>query len=101
MEAALASGDGDSIGALLTAATRPIVRAAMATAPAASPLATRAPQQPTEVVAVRAGTASVVLDVRAGRETRQWVLVREEGAWRLDLMATSSQRPWERAATLP
>ena len=100
-DAALATGDARAVAALVTAATRPIVRAAMATAPAGSPLKLTAPGQRTEVVAVRTGTASAVLDVRAGAETRQWVLVREDGAWRLDLMATSSRRPWERAAPLP
>jgi hypothetical protein len=96
LEAALQHGNRSELLGLVTRASRPVVAAAWA---AGGPmLAVVPPKVPVAVVGVQRGEASAVVTVRAGAGAgavqREWVLVPEDGRWRLDLMATSSRRPW-------
>jgi hypothetical protein len=36
----------------------------------------------------------MVAAVRVGNAKREWVLVQEGGAWRLDVFETALRRPW-------
>ena len=114
IDAALASGDGAAVEALLTRASRPVFAAMQASAEptGGAPFRIAAPKTPTELVQLQPGENAVVLTVRSGAmakggamagaggasgpgaTTREWVVVKEEGEWRLDLMATSARRPW-------
>lgn len=95
LERALASGSPQQVEPLLTQASRPLVRAMVATSRAGKgPFALRNPVHPTRVLGMQSGEAGLVLSVGAGGPVREWVLVREDGALRLDLMATSARRPW-------
>jgi hypothetical protein len=96
VEVALRHGDRGELLALVTRASRPVVAAAWAAG--GSMLAVTPPKTPVAVVAVQPGEVSAVVTLRAGvgadAVQREWVLVQEDGRWRLDLMATSSRRPW-------
>ena len=95
LEAALASRDPAAVEHLLSRASRP-VHAAMASS-SQSPLRafdTVGPARPVRVVSVQQGEGSTVLTVQAGGVQRDWVLVREDGDLRLDLLATSAHRSW-------
>ncbi len=93
-ERALRSGQHGPVIALLSRASRPLVQAMWASqSPASRPFELGHDAQPIEVLGVQPGEASVVLLVKAGGKPRQWALVHEDGAWRLDLMGTWAHRP--------
>jgi hypothetical protein len=95
LELALASGSPQQVEPLLTQASRPLFRAMVASAGTGTgPFRLRATKTPVQVVGVQTGESGIVLSVRAGGPMREWVLVHEDGALRLDLMATSARRPW-------
>lgn len=50
--------------------------------------------QPT-VTKVEQGESGLTLTVAQAGRTREWVLVRESGAWKLDLSATAARRAWD------
>ncbi len=95
LERALASGSPTAIEPLLTQASRPHFRAMVASSSRkGGPFSLGPVRAPSAIVKVQAGEGGTVLSVRAAGVTRDWVLVHEEGALRLDLMATSARRPW-------
>jgi hypothetical protein len=95
LELALASGSPQQVEPLLTQASRPLFRAMVASAGnGKGPFHLRATKTPVQVEGVQTGEAGIVVSVRAGGPVREWVLVHEDGALRLDLMATSARRPW-------
>ena len=59
----------------------------------------RAGKRPIQVAGVQAlDGVGVLVTVRGGPVTRDWVLVQEDGEWRLDLLQTSARRPWQGSA---
>ncbi len=95
LEQALASGDPGQVERLLSRASRPL-HAAMASAsvPPLRAFDAMAPKRPAKVVGVQQGEGTIVVTVEAGGIQRDWVLVREDGDLRLDLLATSAHRAW-------
>lgn len=47
-----------------------------------------------EIGALTAQSGRMIATVRAGKAQREWVLVQEAGAWRLDVFETALRRPW-------
>ena len=97
MDAALASGDPAAVSALLTSDSRALLDV-MRDAPhpdGRHPFAMHAPKRPTRTVEVLAPDAETrVLRVNDGERDGEWVLRKEAGAWRLDLAASASRRPF-------
>ena len=96
LHAALAAGDDAVVDALLTARSRPIV-AALRAVDSANHFGlggmnggAKAP----EVTAGRATEQGMTLQVRAAGVEREWLVVREGGRWRLDLLGTAARRSW-------
>jgi hypothetical protein len=105
-EAALATGQAEQVLPLITAASRPLVGALLAAGPAE--LRAQAMRTPLEVVDIRPDDAAdagmgFLLQVRPQGQpagiTRDWVILQEDGQWRLDLAATALRRPWGSAGT--
>lgn len=90
---ALASGDLAEVLPLLTADSRPLVTALLASRGAAA-IGLGAHVKPTQLLAIQPQGTRLVLQVKAGGENRDWVLLEENGAWRLDLAETMVRRPW-------
>lgn len=49
---------------------------------------------PVELGDLIAQSGRTVASVRVGKVQREWVLVQEAGAWRLDVFETALRRPW-------
>ncbi len=97
-ETALASGDAERVAPLLTAESRPVFRALVATGGASDalkdPFKPRKPQQSARVGRVVPIDDGVMIDVHIGEQRREWLLTRVGGRYRLDLLATATRRPW-------
>ena len=108
LDAAMASGDLAEVLPLLTRRSRAVVRSlgvkslawaqsAKAGSPQAGSVFLPRGGQATEVVSVRTvrsgGRTAVVLEVRAGEGSQEWVLRQEDGGWRLDLLSTADRLP--------
>lgn len=96
-EQALASGDSARVEGLLTPDSRPLYRAMVASAAADggdNPFAPRPMTRPATVRSVVEMEDAVMIRVQAQGIEREWVLARVGGRHRLDLLATSSRRPW-------
>ena len=97
LERALQRGDRASVLALVDSASRPFVEAAMASAPTQkrSPYLLSRAAHPLRLVRTEAGEAGYVVTVEADGQQRDWVLLAENGAWKVDLAATASRRAWD------
>lgn len=97
MEAALRSGDKEAVRALLSRDSRAMLDT-LWDAPhpeGRQPFAIHPPKRPTQLKDVlRQSSDQVVLRVNDGEGDGEWVLRHEAGAWRLDLAATASRRPF-------
>ena len=98
---AVDSGRSEAVAQFLTVGSRPLFRALCAVRGTAknSPAALGPRSRPTKLVNVQGGENTFILTVSAGPLQRDWVLVKEEGEFRLDLFATASRRPWDAAAS--
>ncbi len=104
-DAAVATGRIEATLPLLTRNSRAAVEAlGQATGEGANPFTPRAGAAPTKVLGMRAFQDGLLLQVTRGGASRpdplsdaaqasEWVLRNEDGAWRLDLIATASRRP--------
>ena len=97
-EKALAGGEAERITPLLTAESRPVFRALIATGSASSslpnPFLPKAPESSARVGRVVPIDNGVMIDVHVGDERREWLLTRVGGRYRLDLLSTATRRPW-------
>lgn len=103
-QAAVRTGNPKNILPLVSASSRPLVAAMLATG--AKDLVPATQRHALEVVSMQPDDAlepgkGYILQVRAAGDPaspqRDWVLVAEDGGFRLDLQATSLRRPWGRA----
>lgn len=53
-----------------------------------------APKRSARVLGVQTGEGALTVTVESGGVQRDWVLVREDGDLKLDLLATSAHRSW-------
>lgn len=95
LEAALATRSPHQVEVLLSRASRPLYRAMVASSQRPDgPFQPLPVRQPVRLTNVQHKDGDVVLTVRSGDTQRDWALVDEEGAWRLDLLKTSAWRPY-------
>ena len=104
-DAAVETGRIEATLPLLTRSSRALVETlGQATGEGANPFTPRAGGGPTKVLGMRAFQDGLLLQVTRGGATNpdplsddvqasEWVLRKEDGAWRLDLLATASRRP--------
>lgn len=99
--AALASGDPAQVTALVERNSRPLVLSMLQVPRGQGPQPYVLPDAPSavpRVLRIDAGEAALTLTVSDSpdpRRSREWVLVREGGDWKLDLTATAARRAWE------
>lgn len=95
LDQALHRRDLDAVHQLVTRASLPAVdvlwRAGQAQG---SPLRLRADAPYLAVKAVRTQGVRQIATVAQGAAEREWVLIAEDGRWRLDLFETALRRPW-------
>ena len=96
LEAALAAQDRQAVLALIDRASQPLVEAALVSvARQGSPYWLAPNATPAHVVKVERGEAGLVLTVEANGVKREWALIQEAGAWKVDLAATAAHRAWD------
>ena len=97
LEAALLRQDRHAVLALVDRASQPLVEAALNSVakPGASPYWLRPSPTPSRVVHTEPGETGLVVTVEADGVKRDWALVEEGGAWKVDLAATAAHRAWD------
>lgn len=93
VHAALQSGRVSEALPLVTVASRPYLLA-LAAARGPGVIGFGPLPQPSAIRKITAQGSRLVLEVAAGNTAREWVLVNEDGQWRIDLLETSVRRPW-------
>ena len=82
---------------LVSRASQPLLQAALMVNPPGQPpywLASAGAAAEPHVLSVDQDEASLRMTVEVNGTKRQWILVQEQGAWKLDLAATASARTW-------
>ena len=93
LDSALATGQLSAVLPLLTTASRPLL-AALVQARGLAQCGLTMSGKASELQGEAAQGSRRVLQMQADGLSRDWVLVHEGGAWRLDLLETAVRRPW-------
>lgn len=97
LEAALLKQDRAAVLALIDRASQPLVQATLDSVAARknSPYWLQPHPSAMHVVHTEKGDAGLVLTVESDGVKREWALVEEAGAWKVDLAGTASRRAWD------
>ncbi len=97
LETALLRQDRRAVLALVDHASQPLVEAALNSVASRkdSPYWLQPAPTPTRVVRTETGEAGLVITLESDGVQRDWALVEEAGAWKVDLAATAARRAWD------
>ena len=97
LESALARQDRAAVLACVDRASQPLVEAMLNSVAnrQQSPFWLHSHPARTRVVSTERGEAGLVVTVESDGTKRDWALVEEGGAWKVDLAATAARRAWD------
>lgn len=94
LDAALRRDDLAAVLPLVSERSRALVQSAWQLGGAKNPFRLPAGAAAVQIEGVEAQSGRMIAAVRVGNAKREWVLVQEGGAWRLDVFETALRRPW-------